>query len=418
MKKLNGTRMLTLFLALVLSLTSLAGCKPVTPGVSGSPVTPSGSPSQSVKPTGEETKNAFETPYKIGIVNQSLNALALERKAYLEEYVGPAFNVQFIFSEAIENADAELAFIDNAVTAGATAIISYRSSDYIRMANYCNDKKVYYCTYSVDKETEVLPYVAGGFLGNPTEITESFKGFVKQFTADGKKHGFLITSGGASRGNAEQRDIAVACLQAIQDAYGLTYEDSLEKLAVVSEPTQVKNSAGLEILVYPGYPNDSLMAGVSSAFQSGKYDIFLTVLSFSNFAVIIDEAERSFNMDIKTGGTGQITDALVKAFATDDVFKNPSINSIVFNSETVRTGKMFAAIYNCLSGHSDVVHKDNRAVTFLVPYVVANNREEFDKVKGIDKGADSYVCTIENIKEMLAVSNPGLTFEGFRDYNP
>lgn len=423
MMKNGWKEVLALGLSLVITAAVLTGCggdkntESVPDAVTEAEKETEQADAQTEPEEAAQSEDVFAKSYKIGIVNQDLNALALERKTYLEEYVGPAFNVEFMFSEAIDNADSEIAFIDNAITSGAQAIISYRSSDFVRMANYCNDKGIWYCSYDVDDETKVLPYSVGGFLGDPEAITGAFKEFVEQFTSDGEAHGFLITSGGASRGNTEQMDITIACLQAISESYGLTYSDTVENISLVTEPTEVENSANLDIMVYPGYPNDQMLNGMSAAFQTGKYDVFLTVLSFSNFAVAIDEVERSFDMDIKTGGTGQITEALVTAFATDDKFGNSSINAITFNSETARTGKMFAAVYNCLSGHSDILRQDGNAVTFAVPYMTAHNREEFDQLKNIDKGADTYVCTIDDIKNMLAVTNPDLTFESFNAYD-
>lgn len=65
-------------------------------------------------------------PIKIGMeIYDPTDQEFLALKEYFDNYLGPAMNITFIYSEALSDADGEAAFIDNCAAAGCDAIMGY-----------------------------------------------------------------------------------------------------------------------------------------------------------------------------------------------------------------------------------------------------------------------------------------------------
>ena len=91
-----------------------------------------GGGTDSTEPSGPTTTLApdkYPVPaesYKIGVVvfsNTDLEQQATNE--YLKDYLAPKFNVEFIFSEDIDDADAEMTFLENCAAAGCKGILAY-----------------------------------------------------------------------------------------------------------------------------------------------------------------------------------------------------------------------------------------------------------------------------------------------------
>lgn len=76
--------------------------------------------------------------YTIGIAEAQANDETTVRRAYLENYIGPAYNVKFIFSEVLKDDAATKTFIENCADAGADAIIDFKSMSG-QMCQICAD---------------------------------------------------------------------------------------------------------------------------------------------------------------------------------------------------------------------------------------------------------------------------------------
>lgn len=394
-------------LAMVFSLAACGG-KTETPE-------PTKTPEQTAGPAGETTPAPDENggeevklePYKIAVAFTQINATALAQQEYLKTYVAPAFNVEFMFSEAVDSAEVAMTFIENAYAAGCQAIMNFQNSSVEQINAKANELGMYIISNAPAAENSDLPYVLGYMAGSIPDCAAAYKNMVDRFTSDGQPHNVIIISAGAGLGNSQHYECTYAMLEALQAKYDLTYSETIEDLASSRGMTQVETGTDMKILLYPGYPNsDTYVSGLSAELQTGEYDIVLGCnQATTKFAVAIDEVERAYNMDIKVGYFTSIDDATTSAVNTKDVSGNASVNSVIVNPGDVLVGGMFAVLYNGISGHADAMRVDGEGITFNSPLWLAEDAEMYLKLAGLNVSADTLELSTDEIRNMLCIFN-------------
>lgn len=173
-----------------------------------------------------KTPQDFET-FKIGVMESQSNDSTVLRRNYYENYIGPRYNVEFVFSEQVKSADDEMNFIENCVDMGVDGIISFRSSpDVNQIIQVCEE---YGLPYSVN--TTRTPMVEGAFTGGyqtmtgvwgtePATVSNEFKEWIKSVASDDGAEGFMVTSALAFQGNTMHAECTQGVLAALQDIYG------------------------------------------------------------------------------------------------------------------------------------------------------------------------------------------------------
>ena len=294
--------------------------------------------------------------YTIGIAEAQANDETTVRRAYLENYIDPAYNVKFIFSEVLKDDAATKTFIENCADAGADAIIDFKSMSG-QMCQICADNDMVYAisdnyiAHPEFLETD-YPNFAGAVGSNNAELGSLFGTWLKDnVEADGTE-GYLIATGIASSGNQQHIEIGQGILNGIADKYGLTFEQDIADLVTVAETTNAANDNGILVTLYPGSPNkESWLPGVSALIQTGQYNTFLSAgQTYNQSATVVDEVEKSFGIDIKVASVGALGQTLTTAFNTKDTFGNPSIDLATVKSTSVLTSALFAITYNALNG--------------------------------------------------------------------
>ena len=376
--------------------------------------TAQGEETQTEEPTTE--KQVELNPYKIAVAFTQINATALAQQEYLEKYVGPAFNVEFMFSEAVDSADVAMTFIENAYAAGCDAIMNFQNSSVEQINAKANEVGMYIVSNSPAAENDDLPYVVGHVHGAVEDSAAAYKHMVEDFTSDGEDHNVVIISAGAGLGNSQHYECTYAMLEVLQDKYGLSYNDSIENLASSRGMTQVETGTDMKILLYPGYPNsDTYVSGLSAELQSGEYDLVLGCnQATTNFAVAIDEVERAYNFNVKVGYFTSIDDAATSAVTTIDSFGNPSVDSFVINPGDILVGAMFASLYNAISGNPDCVRTNGVGTDYFSPIWVADP-DTYLKLTELNHSEDTLEMSIDDIKDLLYIYNEDVTPASFQD---
>lgn len=202
--------------------------------------------------------------YTIGIAEAQANDETTVRRAYLENYIGPAYNVKFIFSEVLKDDAATKTFIENCADAGADAIIDFKSMSG-QMCQICADNDMVYAisgnyiAHPEFLETD-YPNFAGAVGSNNAELGSLFGTWLKDnVEADGTE-GYLIATGIASSGNQQHIEIGQGILNGIADKYGLTFEQDIADLVTVAETTNAANDKGILVTLYPGSPQQGNLA--------------------------------------------------------------------------------------------------------------------------------------------------------------
>ena len=361
--------------------------------------------------------------YTIGIAEAQANDETTVRRAYLENYIGPAYNVKFIFSEVLKDDAATKTFIENC--ADADAIIDFKSMSG-QMCQICADNDMVYAisdnyiAHPEFLETD-YPNFAGAVGSNNAELGSLFGTWLKDnVEADGTE-GYLIATGIASSGNQQHIEIGQGILNGIADKYGLTFEQDIADLVTVAETTNAANDNGILVTLYPGSPNkESWLPGVSALIQTGQYNTFLSAgQTYNQSATVVDEVEKSFGIDIKVASVGALGQTLMTAFNTKDTFGNPSIDLATVKSTSVLISALFAITYNALNGDVQTACRgtDGKPLYFEFANMSVTSAEQLAQMNGWDDASTGNWCaTTDVVDGMLTIVNPDLTAEEINTY--
>ncbi|WFR59915.1 S-layer protein [Anaerocolumna sp. AGMB13025] len=372
----------------------------------------------------QKSPQDFKT-FKIGVCEPQAIDEVVIRRDYYENYLAKKYNVEFVFSEQVKDTDDELSFIENCADLGADAIISYRSEDANQMAQVC---KEYGMAYVINNQRS--PLVEDAFTGGYENFTGSFaadqpyvgslfKDWLTKNASDDGSEGFLITSSLAYKGNTQHSECTEAALSALQEKYGLTYEDTIKNLAVASAPIEVANDKNIKIYIYPGVSsqNEGWLAGVSTALQTGNYGVFIqSGQSFTETAVVVDEVEKAFKKDIKVASVASISNSLLNAFNTKDAFGNSSINMASVKSTSMVSSMGFVKVYNALTGYSNLnIEASGDPSQVLFRMWAIENPEQMSTLSNWDvAGGNKWIVDYNVIDQTLGIYHPDLTSEGIQ----
>lgn len=361
--------------------------------------------------------------FKIGVIQAKIDDESALISGYYQDYVGPHYNCEFVFSEACTTTDQCMTAIENFADAGCDAILSFASTDALQQCLVCQEKGMYFATNAnrtpVTEElfTTNPDNYAGTYGADQPDTGKLFSTWMNDYLTLGEGDGFLVCTGLAYRGNTQQSEISSNILTAIQDAYGLTYETDIDTLVASSSPIEATNDKNIPIYLYPGFTEDGWLQGLSAALQTGRYNYLLSsVQVYAQAAVVISEVEASYNRNIVVGSFGTIGDSLKASFETKDQFGNPSIDMATVKPSSLVASLAFAEVYNCLTGHGDVMNNSKGEKTdYVFRMWKAVTPEDYNIVAGWDKDADTYIANYDVIDSMLVEKNPNLTAQGIQD---
>lgn len=412
MKKLLSS---LLAFTLVLSLTACGTTK--TPAASPtSPTAPADTSSGGSAPVSTELKK-----YKVGVLEVLNNEETVIRRDYYENYLGPKYNVEFMFSEAIKGTEPAMRFVENSADAGCDGIISFYYNDAAQLSQLCDNYDMKYIVNSnrapsvEEAFTGGSKSFAGSFGADVESVGKVFDGWMRKHTSKDGSEGFLLMSSIAYTGGAQQIEIVTAVLNVLKELYGLNYEGDIAKLITTATPIEVKNDKNINIYIYPGMPTDEgWMQGFSTVLQTGKYRTMINLAGYASTTVVVDEAEQSIKQDLMVAGNGAMSTTLVDTFHTKDSFGNPSINMATIRSASMMSGMAFAKIYNAMSGFEACnldANKEPSVVRFQMWPI--ETPEMVDVAKEWDTvGGNKWVCDYSILDQMLGINNPELTSAG------
>lgn len=408
-------KMVTLVLTMIF-LTILVGC------TSDKDVE-----TDAVKESAQETsgnQEGAETPskqYVIGVAEAQATYEVTKRREYYENYIGPKYNVKFIFSEMLKDDMATKEFIENCIDMGADAIIDFKSQN-STMAKLCEDNGLIYVINNAKAPVNADLYegcsdaFVGGILAEHAYSADLFSKWLRETASEDGSEGFLIASVIAANGNKMHYEITKGLLETLQDMYGLTYEEDIEAIVLTTEPIFVKNDKDIEICVFPGSTAaDTWLNNISPILQSGKYGIFISPgETFNNTANLIDEIERSLGIDIKVAAQGSASEDLVKAMETTDCFGNPSVDFVISKATTELAGPIFALAYNGLTNGADCLYVDGLPKCYEFHFFAVDSADAAKSIYVWDNGEESnWVEDTSIIDQLLFIKNQELTPESF-----
>ena len=157
--------------------------------------------SNATKDTGSNEDNGGATKtYTIAVAEAQANDETVIRREYLQNYIAPKYNVRFIFSEALRDADAQLSFIENAAAAGANSVIDFALQNPAQMAQVAKNYNMTYLVNGVrggmakDLFDEDPDNFFGGVGANQVHMGEMFGDYIKRTASEDGSEGFIIAS--------------------------------------------------------------------------------------------------------------------------------------------------------------------------------------------------------------------------------
>lgn len=410
MKKAN---VLKSAVSLVLAGSMLAACG----GTASSSATESAGSTEATT----ESAGSSDAKYVIGIAEAQANDEVTIRRAYLENFIAPTYNVEFIFSEVLKDDAATKTFIENCINSGADAIIDMKSASGT-MAQLCDDAGLVYTfngnyTSSPELYSKDYPALSGCIGANNEQVGSLFGDWLEENASEDGSEGFLISTSLASQGNTQHIEIAKAILEGLQQKYGLTFTKSIDELVASAETTNAENDKGILVTLYPGSPNkDTWLPGISTLLQSGQYQMFMSSgQTYNQTATVVDEVEKAFGIDIKVASVGALGNTLTTAFNTQDVNGNPSVDLVAVKSVSTMTACMFATTYNALTAGAEstaVRDADGMPVYYTFNFIGITSPEELAETTTWDNMEEgTWIADKDFVDSMLVTVNPDITAE-------
>ena len=355
---------------------------------------------------------------KIAVAFYQIDQAALQVQDYLQNYVSPQLNVTFMFSEAIDNVDKLINFMDSAYAAGCQGIMNYQNSSVEQAISKALELEMYIATNTTTAvENGDIPFNMGMAAADAQYCANQFGDMVSGLFSDGEIHNVVIVSAGAGMGNNEHKYSTMAILEMLQNIYGLTYEQDIETMATTRSQIDCANDKGVLITIYPGYPTgDTYVPGMSTILQTGKYDTVLACnAAYAKFSVAIDEVEKSTGKNIRVSAITAINDTTKSGFNTIDSTGNHSLDSAILMPSVSTASALFALVYNGITGYADQFRQDDMGYYYNSPKWVCPDAESYARLEKINSSEDTWEVNIEELKQMLALYNPDANLESLQE---
>ncbi len=392
---------LLLFFLSALLVTGLAAC-----GSSGSG---SGPDREAADPVSEAAQISSETELQpaedprdtkhtiaVLVYNYSDDEVAAFR-TYLQEYIAPEFNVEFIYSDSILSAEEEMAFIENAADAGAEGIMSFNTYDLKAETDLCAEKGIYYMLASGTVSNEQFaaaednPYFLG--VVGPGSFIEYKAGsdMANYFMTEKTGNEYFILSGGAPLGNEMHLLRTEGILDTLKNAYGVEFDRTTEELAKTETPLHV-DAGDLHVCICPGYIDfDEYYEQARTEYEEDQYQTVLSVLPISRLA------------DALKGSRLGVVDCYSETNRL--LFANGQLEYLVGKYSSI-IGPSFAAMYNALTGYAEDFRIAGKAFHLTQGFWTSDSDEDFDEKYVLARSITINAYDITDLQRVIKAFNP------------
>ncbi len=340
---------------------------------------------------------------------------------YLENYIGDAFEVSFLYSSSIESAEDEIAFVEQLAAEGVQGCISFMSSYIEEVLPIYEEYGIYYvsgsctisdATYEAVKDYSCFLGVIGSSIEDELQAGYDIAAHFAASDTEGSNR-YLIFVGGSGMGNEMHALRAQGMLTALADAYGLTYEGEVADLVNVTEDTEVANSGNLTITLIPGYVGQA--EKVEQYAATGDYNILISVQALGTTIDTIAEAEKSAGVDLQVGMLDCFTEANYQYFNTTDAYGSPKLNYLVGKYGAV-VAPAFTALLNAYSGYAEDFREDGQPFRLYQSYWYADSADSFNQLYAASVSTFDNTYSALDILSVWKEYNPEADFAAFRAF--
>lgn len=412
-------KVLSVFLAGAMAVGMLAGCGSSSSGNNAADNSQAAAGSESggaaaadsgsgESATGSDSSGAIaldgswpEETVKIGVeVYDTTDTTVI---AYMEyfEYLEDYFNVEFMFSESISNAEEELAFADSCASAGCVAYIGGYNASMETIVDKVTEYGMYYwgCERGLDEAYADNEYYLGGFSPVSTDSSiDASKGgdyligysMATKLADQGAKH-VVYCSGGDQMGiqmfidRLEGFKDGIAAAQA--NGSDIVWDEKEDSIA--------------------GWPGTDDFAAAQSNAVSKDYDA--VACSFSGFEVWAQPLSDAGKTDVKIAGVGGVDGSL------SDLFEQGTISMDIYECPEIVTGQAFPMIMNAVTGHADVVKGDTGYLACQIERWVIEDADTYNAIYDFHEEGNYYVSA-QDLTEILCDFTEGVTQEDINNF--
>ena len=367
------------------------------------------------------SEQAEQKVYKIGVGTIHEGETWEIQKTYFEEEVGPALNMEFMFSEKLSDANGLVDFMDQAYAAGCDGIISFvTSNDAVAQGSRkAEEMGIWFVTQNSALNTQVqtVEHNLGHCGASATGMARAYSEAITELLSDGEYHSIFIFSGAAvggaiGQGAASHYYTVEGILEAMQEKYGLVYESSIDDIINNQNPGEVATgNPNVKIYIYPGTNVTAALTAVQTQFQNGPYDMFAATFRYSSFTNALADVEKSTGKNIKILGTVSIEKQTSTGFATKDTFGDSVLNAAVLNPLNIQNGMCAVIMYNALTGHADAMKADGKTILFKVEPWFCKDAETYEKISVLDTTHEAYILNADDLHALCIDRNPSVTYK-------
>ena len=345
--------------------------------------------------------------HKIGVIVYDLKDEQVQAfREYMEGYLGENFSdVDFLYSAGVTTDVEEMEFLNNAIAAGVEGIIAFNSFDLEKEVSFCASHGVYYLRPSSTTDPEDFakvednPYFLGYFgPGNEMEYQAGYD-MAAYFAKEQITDNYLLLSGGAGT-NVMHEQRAEGMLDALQEAYGVQFDQSSSELASASEPVSVE-AGNLKVTVFPGYigvPDVGQQA--VAEFEKDQAGVVMSTIPVQAIADSLGNVSLG-TVDCYTETNGKL-------------FKNGNLKYLCGKYESI-IGPAFAAIYNAVTGYSEDFREDGKAFAIQQGFWTSTDYQDFQEKYELSSGITLNAYSYEDLLEVCKAHNPNATLDDLKE---
>lgn len=316
---------------------------------------------------------------KIGVLVADVSGEeALGFRSYYENYIAKNYNVEFTYTEQLQDAAAEKSAIEKFAAQGYDAILSLSGSDRATQLETASANKLYYAVASgMLDDAQYEQFKANEyFVGQigPSMDTEFQAGYDmgKHFADQGVKS---VAIYGAFIPNPMHVYRAAGVLAGL----GCTYGGAAEKDAIVG---QIFADQGIDVSkVTPGSVE---VVGYFQGFGDTTFDELFALISKGPEAFLSVGMATTFFAEALNGASLPYAD--IDSFTSGNL-TNMKDGSLVYlaGKYSSSVGPIFAAVMNAVNGNA-VRDAEGNAISISQNYMVATDSATFETIFNGDKG--------------------------------
>ena len=367
----------------------------------------------------------MENGVTIGVMTYNPNdSQTVAFRNYLQDYLGEAFDAEFIYSDAANSPETEAEFIEQLHDMGIQGVIGTFQDSTMEL---CEKYEMYYVFGSAaladDRFEKVKdnPYFLGTVSASRQSEEEESGKMAEFFAAQDtdKTESYVICTGGASKSNAMHYARTEAMLETLAADYGITLpekEEDMQALIKTEEVTDLETVNGGKITLVPGYPVVSpLDETVAGLLDDGSYQVVLSTMAPSYILDGIEAAEEKNNIDIKLGVVDCFTDETSALFNGTYNGGKQELDYLVGKYGSM-LAPAFTAMCNAYSGNAEDFREDGHAFQLYQNYWVASSKEEFNELYAETTNIYENTYSATDIMQVLKEFNPDADFASFKAF--